>query len=170
VAQPEGRLVDPRTVRTLVTASLSYSIATLGASPEEAEEALRAVSRACAGVEFFDKIGERSVRVIDDRIEDAPAPKHAGQTITRSARDHFFLFEDHGDILVPGWDPSTHEFEIEIGGEGRVLGDLGQVAREIDELLADEEDTDAEERAFLRTVREAIEIARAEKLPIVAHW
>ena len=44
------------------------------------------------------------------------------------------------------------------------------MAREIDELLADEEDTDAGERAFLRAVREAIEIARAEKLPIVAHW
>jgi hypothetical protein len=157
-------------MRALVTATLSYSIATLGTSADEAEQALRAVSRACPGVELFDKIGERSVRVIDDRIEDAPAPPHAGQAITESARDHFFLFEEHGDILLPGWDPTAHEFEIEIGGEGRVLGDLGQMAREIDELLADEEDTDAGERAFLRAVREAIEIARAEKLPIVAHW
>jgi hypothetical protein len=161
--------VDPRTVRALMSASLSYSVASLAVEPAEQEEALRAVSRACPGVEFFDKIGERSVRVIDERIEDAPAPPHAGQSITRDARDRFSLFEDHGDILVPGWDPSTHEFEIEIGGEGRVLGDLGQAAREIDELLADEE-TDAADKEFLRTVREAIEIARAEKLAIVAHW
>lgn len=156
-------------MRALVSASLSYSVASLAPSAAEQEEALRAVSRACPGVEFFDKLGERSVRVIDDRIEDAPAPPHAGQTITRDARERFFLFEDHGDILVPGWDPSSHEFEIEIGAEGRVLGDLAQMARAIDEYL-EEEETDAEDRAFLRTVREAIEIARAEKLAIVAHW
>ncbi|MGZ3420244.1 MAG: hypothetical protein ACXVEF_25440 [Polyangiales bacterium] len=152
-----------------MSASLSYSVASLASDPSEAEEALLAVAQACSGIEFFDKIGDRSVRVIEGRIEDAPAPPHAGQSITRDARDRFFLFEDHGDILLPGWDPSSHEFEIEVGGEARVLGDLGQMAAEIDEMMADGE-LDVADREFLGTVRKAIEIARAEKLAIVAHW
>ena len=70
---------------------------------------------------------------------------------------------------MPGWDPSSHEFEIEIGGEVRVLGDLGQMSREIDELFSEGE-IDVADREFLTVVREAIEVALAEKLPIVAHW
>jgi len=161
--------VDPRAVCTLMAASLSYSLSSLLTDPAEQEEALRAIAAACHGVEFFDRIGERSVRVTDAGIEDAPAPAHLGQSIVRDARDKFFLFEDHGDLLLPGWDPATHEFELEIGGEARVLGDLGQMIREIDEVLADEE-YDAADRGFLQTVREALEIARTEQRVVVAHW
>jgi hypothetical protein len=152
-----------------MAASLSYSVASLLTDPAEQEEALRAIAKACSGVEFVERIGERSVRVSDAGIEDAPAPAHLGQTIVTDARDKFFLFEDHGDLLLPGWDPATHEFELEIGGEARVLGDLGQMIREIDEVMADEEYVGAD-RSFLQTVREALEIARTERLAVVAHW
>ncbi len=157
-----------------MSAALSHSIAALFPADDVAaqEAGLLAVSRACPGLVFHDRAGTRAVRVENGALttlSERDVPRHLAQSITRGARERFELFEDHGDIVLPGWNPDEHEFELELLTQPRVLGDLDQLAVEVADALADGE-LDDEDAAFFRVVRDAIEVARAEKLPIVAHW
>ena len=162
-------------------AGLSFSITSLlsaGASERDQEAVLLDLARRRPAIVFHDVVrgprGPVVVRIERERVirlgaRDAPPP-HAGDAITRDAREHFDLLVDHGDVLVPGWGEHA---DVVIGSDRRVIADLDEVAGVVEETIWEvrrEEDPDADYERFLRTLTEAIAVARLERLPIVAHW
>jgi hypothetical protein len=167
-----------------MSAGLGYSITALlptDACVGSGEALLLAIARACPGVDFYDVLREPQgvvpVHVHDGKVERVvsdTAPAHTGQSIVQRPREYFVDFEDHGDVLIPGWNPEDHAFEIEIEGEQRTLASVEEFARIVDDTLAEARDTpdefDAETVEFYRHLKAALAIALEERLPIVAHW
>jgi hypothetical protein len=162
-------------------ASLGFSITALlpaGVDERTQEAVLLDLSRRRPAATFHDVVrgprGAAVVRIARDRVirlADAdPRPDHAGTGIGHFPREYFDVLVDHGDILVPGWGEHAR---VVIGRDQRVVADLDEVAGVVDETIWElrrEDDTDASHVEFLRTLVDAIALARRELLPIVAHW
>jgi hypothetical protein len=153
-----------------VSAGLGFSITNLDLEAD-AVALLETIGRMAPDVVFHDVIGDEVARV-RGRIERvATRPPHVGEMIGSFDRELFWLFEDHGDILVPGW---PHEgTTLSIAGDERLVASVESMSAIVGEHLGDDdfiEDAEPETLAFLRDLRRWLDIAMIERVPLVAHW
>jgi hypothetical protein len=153
--------------------SLSFSIAALSTEAETSERMLLRVADAAPGVVFYDVLDGVPVRVHGgtpsplERIASADKPPHAGESIARFPSDLLWLFEDHGDLLLPAYEGAE---SLSVGERSRTIASLESMLAIVDEHLADAEfvsEAEPETMQFLKDLRGWLGIALSERLPLV---
>jgi hypothetical protein len=146
-----------------------FSVAAL-AEESEAAALLARIAALAPGVVFHDELAGEVVRVHGSVERLAERSPHVGASIGSFDGELLWLFEDHGDVLVPGWTDAT---EVMIGDEPRTIVSVESMLEIVGEHLNDSDfvsETEEETLAFLRDLRRWLETALSERLPISAAW